>query len=57
MTPWTAGVSKRPMMRIDFDAFIADSADELKRGAARVRIGRPAFATTARPATTHAPAA
>jgi hypothetical protein len=45
------------MMRIDFDAFIADSAEELKRGAARIRIGRPAFTSTPRPATTHAPAA
>ncbi len=39
---------KRPMMRIDFDAFIADSARELERGAARVRIGRPTFSPAPR---------
>jgi len=39
---------KRPMMRIDFDHFIADAAKELRTGAARVRRGTPAFAPTAR---------
>jgi cation diffusion facilitator CzcD-associated flavoprotein CzcO len=49
--------SKRPMMRIDFDAFIADSAAELRRGAARVRIGVKGFTATPRTAASHASAA
>lgn len=49
--------NKRPMMRIDFDAFIADSASELKRGAARIRIGMRGFTATSRTATSHASAA
>jgi cation diffusion facilitator CzcD-associated flavoprotein CzcO len=49
--------SKRPMMRIDFDAFIADSANELKRGAARIRIGTKGFTGTPRSAKSRACAA
>ena len=45
------------MMRIDFDAFIADSAQELTRGAARIRLGMPRFTSTPRPVPTHASAA
>ncbi len=40
--------AKRPMMRIDFDHFIADAAKELRTGAARVRRGTPSFTPTAR---------
>ncbi len=34
---------KRPMMRIDFDAFIADAGNELRAGAERLRRGGAAF--------------
>ncbi|MFN8125949.1 MAG: NAD(P)-binding domain-containing protein [Candidatus Nanopelagicales bacterium] len=39
---------KRPMMRIDFDAFISDSARELRFGRYRMERGKKIFAPTRR---------
>jgi cation diffusion facilitator CzcD-associated flavoprotein CzcO len=38
------GPVKRPMMRIDFDAYLADTADEIRRGSGRATAGAPTFA-------------
>lgn len=37
------GPVKRPMMRIDFDDYLADIADEIGRGERRAARGRPTF--------------
>jgi hypothetical protein len=44
------GAAKRPMMRIDFDAYLADTSREIARGRTRARRGAERFSGS-RPAT------
>ncbi len=44
------GSRKRPMMRIDFDAYLAGTAEEIRRGRSRARSGASTFTPTTVPA-------